>query len=75
MKKVFLVLLASMIVGCSSRSVSYETYRVKLNDGSELEIVGYDAELYEYGFVVFHEDGDSYFSKDKTMYVIKLGNE
>ena len=75
MKKVFLVLLASMIVGCSSRSVSYETYRVKLLDGSEVELFGYDAELYEHGFVVFHEDGDSYFSKDKTVYVIKLGNE
>ena len=72
MKKVFLVLLALLIVGCSSRSVSYETYRVKFLDGSEVELFGYDAELYEHGFVVFHEDGDSYFNRDETLYVIKL---
>lgn len=72
MKILINLLFSLLLVSCCNNKPTYETYKVKFKDGSEIEVKGYDTYLSRNGYGVSNIGGDLIFNKEEVVYIIKL---
>lgn len=72
MKRILLILVATMIISSCATEKNETTFIVKFKDGTEMKILGTDANVGKHGFYVYHTDlASSVFAKDEVLYIIK----
>lgn len=75
MKKILFILVATMIIiSCSTetKKKNETTFIVKFKDGTEMQVIGTDANVGKHVFFVYHGGVQtSVFAKDEVLYILK----
>ena len=71
MKRILLILVATMIISSCATEKNETTFIVKFKDGTEMKILGTDASVGKNGFYVYHRGVQtSVFAKDEVLYIL-----
>ena len=72
MKRILLILVATMIISSCATEKNETTFIVKFKDGTEIKVLGIDTSASKEGFYVYHSiTQTSVFNRDEVLYILK----